>query len=136
MFDENVSHETIGTGTEPRLLLGPMSEQGFSVGASTTITADGETETIYFRYTAGTGVEYKINDSSYFGFSLPVTIVNSNPAFRLKVLFENDMILETNIFYFICGSTNIQFGSESLNSDGSRPVITIAVNYYNRIIYK
>jgi len=134
VFDENVSHETIGTGTEPRLLLGPMSEQGFSVGASTTITADGETETIYFRYTAGTGVEYKINDSSYFGFSLPVTIVNSNPAFRLKVLFENDMILETNIFYFICGSTNIQFGSESLNSDGSRPVITIAVNYYDGLI--
>jgi hypothetical protein len=125
VFDENVSHETIGTGTEPRLLLGPMSEQGFSVGASTTITADGETETIYFKYTAGTGVEYKINDSSYFGFALPPTIVNSNTAFRLKVLFENNMTLDTDIWYFICGSENIQFGSESLNSDGSRPVITI-----------
>jgi hypothetical protein len=134
VFDENVSHETIGTGTEPRLLLGPMSEQGFSVGGSTTITADGETETIYFKYTAGTGVEYKINDSSYFGFALPPTIVNSNPAFRLKVLFENDMTLETNIWYFICGSENIQFGSESLNSDGSRPVITVTVDDYDGLI--
>lgn len=125
VFDENVSHETIGTGTEPRLLLGPMSEQGFAVGAASTITADGETETIYFKYTAGTGVEYKINDSSYFGFSLPPTIVNSNPAFRLKVLFENDMTLETDIWYFICGSENIQFGSNDLNTDGTRPVITI-----------
>jgi hypothetical protein len=134
VFDENVSHETIGTGTEPRLLLGPMSEQGFAVGAETTITADGETETIYFRYTAETGVEYKINDSSYFGFSLPVTIVNSNTAFRLKVLFENNMTLETDIWYFICGSENIQFGSESLNSDGSRPVITIAADDYPGLI--
>jgi len=134
VFDENVSHETIGTGTEPRLLLGPMSEQGFSVGGSTTITADGETETIYFRYTAETGVEYKINDSSYYGFSLPPTIVNSNPAFRLKVLFENDMTLETDIWYFICGSENIQFGSESLTSNGSRPVITVTVDDYEGLI--
>jgi hypothetical protein len=135
VFDENVSHETIGTGTEPRLLLGPMSEQGFSVGVSTTITADGETETIYFRYTAETGVECKINDSSYFGFSLPPTIVNSNPAFRLKVLFENDMTLETDIWYFICGSENIQFGSERLTTNGSRPVITVTVDNYDGLIF-
>jgi len=134
VFDENVSHETIGTGTEPRLLLGPMSEQGFAVGGGTIITANGETQTIYFRYTAGTGVEYKINNGSYSGFALPVTIINSNTAFRLKVLFVNDMILETNIWYFICGSENIQFGSESLNSDGSRPVITISIDNYDGLI--
>lgn len=32
-FQEGVSHETRDTGAEPRLLLGPMSEQGFAVGA-------------------------------------------------------------------------------------------------------
>jgi hypothetical protein len=32
VFNEGVSHETINTGTEPRLLLGPMSEHGFAVG--------------------------------------------------------------------------------------------------------
>jgi len=135
VFEENVSHETIGTGTEPRLLLGPMSEQGFAVGVpTTTIEADGETETIYFKYTDGIGIGYKINDSSYFGISFPATIANTNPSYTLKVLFETDMTIDNNNYYLICGSTNIQFGSESLNSDGSRPVITIAVNYYDGLI--
>jgi hypothetical protein len=31
-FSESVRHETINTGSEPRLLLGPMSEEGFAVG--------------------------------------------------------------------------------------------------------
>jgi hypothetical protein len=31
-FNEGLPHETIDTGYEPRLLLGPMSEQGLSVG--------------------------------------------------------------------------------------------------------
>lgn len=33
VFQEGLSHETINTGSVPRLLLGPMSEQGFPVGA-------------------------------------------------------------------------------------------------------
>jgi hypothetical protein len=33
VFHEGMSHETTGTGSEPRLLLGPMSERGFAVGA-------------------------------------------------------------------------------------------------------
>lgn len=32
VFSEEFLHKTTNTGTEPRLLLGPMSEQGFSVG--------------------------------------------------------------------------------------------------------
>ena len=31
-FPESIRHETINTGSEPRLLLGPMSEEGFAVG--------------------------------------------------------------------------------------------------------
>ena len=135
VFDENVSHETIGTGTEPRLLLGPMSEQGFAVGGGTIINADGETEIIYFKYTDGFGVEYKINvDGSYSGVSLPITITNTNTSYTLKVLFENDMTLDSDIWYFICGSSNIQFGSESLNTDGSRRVLTISADNYDGLI--
>ena len=33
VFNENTPHETRNTGDVPRLLLGPMSETGFSVGA-------------------------------------------------------------------------------------------------------
>jgi len=32
-FNHGVRHETRGTGLEPRLLIGPISEQGFAVGA-------------------------------------------------------------------------------------------------------
>ena len=32
VFSEGLRHETIGTGSEPRLLLGPMSEDGNSLG--------------------------------------------------------------------------------------------------------
>jgi hypothetical protein len=32
VFSEGAHHETVGTGSEPRLLLGPMSERGFAVG--------------------------------------------------------------------------------------------------------
>ncbi len=124
IFSEGISHETINTGVEPRLLLGPMSEEGLSVGGATTITADGQTEIVYFR-SSGLSVEYKINNGPYNGFSLPVTIVNSNTPYPLKVLFENDITIQSPIFYFICGSAGIQFGSSSLNNDGTRPIITI-----------
>lgn len=47
-FEEGLEHKVIGTNGTSRLLLGPMSESGFAVGASNTITADGATETLYF----------------------------------------------------------------------------------------
>lgn len=125
VFSEGVFHETVGTGTEPRLLLGPMNEQGISVGAATNILADGQTEIIYIRYDVGSGTTYKINNGSYNGISLPLTITNTNTAFTLQVLFETDLVLTSDLWYIICGSDNIQFGSKSLNNDGSRPTITI-----------
>jgi hypothetical protein len=33
VFSEGLNHKTLNTGDEPRLLLGPMSESGFAVGA-------------------------------------------------------------------------------------------------------
>ena len=127
IFPEGLSHETTETGTVPRLLLGPMSENGISVGRSTTIYQDGEIDTVYINYTIVDGFRYKINDGSYLGVSFPVTIQNSNSniAYPLNVLFETDITLSTSSSYFICDSDNIQFGSTSLKNDGTRPVITI-----------
>jgi hypothetical protein len=130
VFSEGLPHETIKTGLEPRLLLGPMSESGIPVGAATNIQANGATEIIYFKYIndpggLGIGVFYKINDGDYNSYSLPVTITNINTSATLKVLFENDIILNSDIWYFICGSNNIQFGSTSLNTNGTKTVITI-----------
>ena len=130
VFSEGLSHKTINTGLEPRLLLGPMSENGIPVGAATNIQADGENQVIYFKYIndpggLGIGVFYKINNGNYNNFSLPVTITNTNTSYTLKVLFENDLVLDSDIWYFICGSDNIQFGSTSLNTDETRTVISI-----------
>lgn len=127
VFPEGLSHETIETGNVPRLLLGPMSENGISVGGSTTIYQDGQIDTVYFKYTSGEGISYKINNGSSLGVSFPVIIQNSNSntAYPLKVLFETNITIESDIYYFICDSDNIQFGSKSLKEDGTRPVITI-----------
>jgi hypothetical protein len=136
IFEQGTYHETINTGTNPRLLLGPMSETGLAVGGASTITADGATETIYFKYFIDTtAILYKINDGSYDSFSLPITIVNSNTSSTLKVLFENGIPILNYVFYFICGSDSIQFGSASLQNDGTRPIITIdAITGYEGLI--
>jgi hypothetical protein len=54
-----------------------------------------------------------------------LTITNSTPTVLLKVIFDTDITISSNVFYIICGSDNIQFGSTSLNDDGSRPTIQI-----------
>jgi hypothetical protein len=43
-FREGLVHGTRDTGSEPRLLLGPMSEQGFPVGAATVIYYENEVD--------------------------------------------------------------------------------------------
>jgi len=48
IFFEGLPHETIGTGLEPRLLLGPMSEAGISIGGPYTFNYPGGT-IIYIR---------------------------------------------------------------------------------------
>lgn len=125
VFSEGLRHETQETGIEPRLLLGPMSEQGVAVGAATTISADGQTQTISFVYESGSGLFYKINSGDLQTVSLPITIENTNTSYALKVLFETDITIDSDILYLICGSSNIQFGSPSLKSDGTRPVLTV-----------
>jgi hypothetical protein len=46
VFNEGLSHETINTGTVPRLLLGPMNEFAQPVGASTTFYYPSETDAL------------------------------------------------------------------------------------------
>lgn len=133
-FEEGLLHEVIGSHGSKRLLLGPMNEFGVAVGGATTITADGETETIYFSYISSgptIGLFYRINNGLLNGISLPITIINTNIPHTLKVLFETDIVIGSDITYFVAGSDNIQFGSTSLNSNGTRPTFTIdnVINY-------
>lgn len=138
IFSEGLSHETIGTGSEPRLLLGPMSEYGFAVGSS--ISGPGGS-TIYFRQTGD--LQYSTDNQQSWtniGNNYPISIYNSNTALGLlKIQFVSNITLDdtgiSGIYkYFVCSSSHIQFGSESLNNDGTRPTININVANYDGLI--
>lgn len=128
IFSENTRHETINTGSIPRLLLGPMSEIGDPVGINS-INVDGQTETIYIKYNSTENInEYRINQDFWQQLYLPIVIfnTNSNPSNNiLKIIFTTDIVLNNNFDFFICGSDGIQFGSTSLKEDGTRPKINI-----------
>ena len=129
-FSEGTPHETRGTGSEPRLLLGPMSEQGFPVGASG-IYAPGGT-TVYLRQLAvGADVEYSVDQTNWYTVYWYCLLYNTDTSLGVLTLeFLTDITLDSTVGgstygYFICASDNIQLGAASLRPDGSRPVLTL-----------
>lgn len=111
MFNEGLTHETIGTGSEPRLLLGPMSEKTFAVGAAPT--------TIYIRQN-GINIEYSEDNTIWNQIDFPFNLYNN-----YVVQFVTDITLKNSNNYFICNGGYITIGSPSLKEDGTRPIITI-----------
>lgn len=95
----------------------------------TSISANGATDTLYIQDTGGGTIQRKINDGSWTTItSWPATITNSNPgsSSRLKILFSSSITLNSSTLqYFVCGSTYLQFGSDTLDSQGNRTSITI-----------
>jgi hypothetical protein len=91
----------------------------------TTISAAG---ILYIRQN-GANIEY--SSSSTFSpvtvvTAWPVTVTNTTPTSYLKVYFTTDITLTGGVDrYFICGSDYIQFGNTTLNTNGTRPIITI-----------
>ena len=133
VFNEGTYHETRDTGGEPRLLLGPMSEQGLAVGGLTISGASGTS--VYIQYLEGT-LQYRYNNTDWSILSLPVFIQNTTPddGGVFTVEFLSDITLTDSFNYFICISDNIQFGSSSLNTDGSRPIITVTASDYEGLV--
>ncbi len=126
VFSEGVRHETRDTGTEPRLLLGPMNELGLPVGAASTLSGPGGT-TFYIRQD-GASYEYSDDQATWYGIpSFPCSVQNtdSTPTEVLKIIFASNITFNDVNHFFVCGSTHIQFGSESLLEHGWRPTITI-----------
>jgi hypothetical protein len=90
---------------------------------STTVNVSGGL--LYIRQNASV-VEFSTNASSWSTINFPMTINNTNTGAGVaQVLFTTDITLTSAISYFICGSGSIQFGSRTLKTDGSRPLITI-----------
>lgn len=129
-FSEGLPHETVGTtdDTEPRLLLGPMSETGFAVGGGeefgTSLTYPGGT-TIYIRQTVvGETISFSTNLVSWDNLLFPPQVINNDTALGLlKVEFVTDITINValggGLNYFVCQSESIQFGSTNLKSDGT-----------------
>lgn len=144
-FSEGLSHETVGTtdDTEPRLLLGPMSETGLPVGWSGILAPGGTT--VYLRQTAvGQEVLFStdLNSdiSTWSEVTWPCYVNNSDTELGiLNIVFISNITLDTDIGdihgYFICNSESIQFGSQALMPNGSRPIITFdgVANYLGMI---
>lgn len=80
---------------------------------------------LYLRNATPGLYEYSNDNTAWTSFTFPLVLTNSNAPTLLKVLFTTDFTLTGVSHYIACGSTHIQFGSESLNPDGTRPVITI-----------
>jgi hypothetical protein len=80
-------------------------------------------------------VQYKIGISGTLGdVSWPCTLFNDIPAGgTLTVVFPDNLTLVNIDQYFQIGSNNIQFGSTTVNPDGTRPNVIIngalAANY-------
>jgi hypothetical protein len=131
VFDEGLCHETVDTGLEPRLLLGPMSEEGLAVGAIG-IYGPGGTS-VYIR-DVGSGIEYLLsNDPNPNNWNpipvLPCPIGNTtanSSSDIFTVEFISDITITSDAEFFICVSEYIQFGVKTLNNDGTRPQITIS----------
>lgn len=80
----------------------------------------------------GNDIQYVVDGTTTDITSWPVTIENTSPTSgTVKVLFYSKITLRDSDQYFICGSDNIQFGSETLNEDGSTPEIVLyqIINY-------
>ena len=128
-FSEGIPHETTGTGSEPRLLLGPMSEQGQPVGASG-IYAPGGT-TVYLRQLAvGSDVEYSVDQVTWYTVYWLSVLYNTDTSLGdLKIELLTDITIDSTVGgsygYFVCQTDNIRIGSTSLKGDGSRPILTV-----------
>jgi hypothetical protein len=138
VFPEGTSHAVKNTNGTSRLVLGPMSEAGFSVGGGgTTIVADSLTEIVYISQ-EGSTISYRIGgNGSLNTITFPVYIVNTNPTTStLQVFFTTDITLTTTDDYFVMNSDGIQFGNPYLKEDGSKYLITIdGVTDYNGLVY-
>lgn len=131
VFSEGTRHGVTQTNDTARLMLGPMSEQGFAVGIGTSINADGATETVYIRQITVDAIlenQYKINDGDWNTTYFPLYISNTNgtPASNvLKILFTTPLTFTDIYGYIETSSDGIQIGDTSVNSDGTKYTITI-----------
>jgi hypothetical protein len=127
VFDEGLWHETIHTGTEPRLLLGPMSEMGMAVGSGGTNISGPSGTSAYLKQESGT-VSYSYDLNTWTPVSLwPIFVSNSDltPTSTFNLKFTTDITVNGTAEHLIISSNYVQIGDRQLNANGSTPIITV-----------
>jgi hypothetical protein len=96
IFDEGVSHRTHGTGTEPRLIVGPMNEFAEPVGALTTITYYSSYANAIVQNNnsiASQEISWVLNDTQYMNGS-----INSYTTWRIASISGSSDPIPTGVY--------------------------------------
>ncbi len=121
IFDEGLYHETINTGLEPRLLLGPMSEAGVAVGASGINISGPSGFFAYIKQESGT-VYYSYDQITWTAvFSWPIFVSNSDltPTSTFNINFTSNISVFGTAQHFIISSNYVQIGIRELSATGT-----------------
>ena len=110
-------------------------KKGFEVGLASLISETGGT-TVFIKQNSDLQLYYSTTTyTDWYTFFSPNTITNNDPSKgNLKIEFTTDIRIIYQFVYFVCFSSNIQFGSTSLKVDVSRPKFIIQTNNYDGLI--
>jgi hypothetical protein len=133
VFNEGLYHETKNTGIEPRLLLGPMSEEGFAVGFSGTVITGPSNSSVYIKQENGI-IYYSYDQNNWVEIlNWPTKVYNydNDPTSTFNIEFITDITLNNEYQIFLITSDYVRFGLKSLNNNGlkRRVYIDNVVNY-------
>lgn len=105
VFQEGIRHETVATGTEPRLLLGPMSELASPVGGLGLVYFPSEADALASNYGSILGQSYTFN------YTVGYTDTGSNGGFTSWRIASNSVGSSSQLTVYRNGDV--------LNSDGN-----------------
>ena len=115
IFNEGLAHETINTQNTERLMIGPMSEEGFVVGYNSFL--DSSTD-IYISQDTSGNIFYSFNENNENSVILPrppIEIRNSNTPNQISVKLTTNITIDDRNQYFLCGSSNITYDGNGHN---------------------
>jgi hypothetical protein len=101
IFSEGLEHSTINTGTSERLMIGPMSETGFHVGAAVDlIYFNNETDAIAIQSSIGYSVGYTITTiDNISSWNISSNYGGTNPSPNGGPYNDGTTLIATGIYY-------------------------------------
>lgn len=102
IFNEGIRHETMNTGMEPRLLLGPMSEMGLSVGGTNIQYYPSEADALsYTNNLGGNSSDFIVGNTTFGtngGFTSWRIASNSSGPANQSLTYTNGQVLPGTLF--------------------------------------